>query len=168
MCYAMMRLGFRCATVCIHLIADLLCKAPLAWSHYKADLQVMVVVADHDLTFLIQSVQHCLQLLRAAGVKTLALEILAGNPWVQVPHLQISDCLSYCAALSITSNAMAAYIIQENLPVHGCKRWQTTCPELCSFATSTMHVGLWIDAQQYADWVTVQAALKATKTVFTL
>jgi len=40
----------------------------------------MVIIADHDLTFLIQSIQHCLQLLRAAGVKTLALEILAGNP----------------------------------------------------------------------------------------
>lgn len=56
-------------------------------SHDKADLKVIVVTAYHDMTFLIQGIQHCLQLVRAACVQPLALEVLAGNPRVHILHL---------------------------------------------------------------------------------
>ena len=46
-------------------------------SHHKADLQIVLMAADHDLALLIQRIQNGVQLLWAASRHPLALEVVA-------------------------------------------------------------------------------------------
>ena len=56
-------------------------------SHDKADLKIISITADHDLTLFIQCIQNGMQLLRAALRQALALKVVAGHPAVQVLDL---------------------------------------------------------------------------------